>query len=79
MENTLLWRPILILVLMWLAILNTWYWLWGIIILILVVHDLKRGATELIDKLSKNNNPYLYWITCLSWLLIAGMLITHTG
>ena len=72
-------RPFLLLALMWLATLNSWYWLWGIIILILTVTDLQRGYTELIDKISRQNNTFLYWLTCSSWLLIAAILISHTG
>ena len=79
MADKILWRPLLILLLIWLATLNSWYWLWGIIILILTVHDLKQGRTSLIDKLTRHSNPVLYWLSCISWLLIAVLLITHSG
>ena len=65
------WRTIIAIVLMYVAIIMYWEWVWGILFLIWVIPDLFRGVTYFIEPIAKDENPVLYWIIVLTWLLMS--------
>ncbi len=65
------WRTIIALVLMYITILMDWQWAWGILFLIWVIPDLFRGVTYFIEPIEKKENPILYWVIVISWILMS--------
>lgn len=65
------WRTILALILMYLIIIFDWEWMWGILFLIWVIPDLFTGSTYFIEPIHKKENPMLFWIIIISWILMA--------
>lgn len=70
------WRTILGLILVYVATLFNLDWVWGILFLIWVVPDLFSGVTFFIEPISKQDNPFLYWIIVLSWLLMSAYMLS---
>ncbi|WP_353778130.1 hypothetical protein [Winogradskyella sp. 3972H.M.0a.05] len=70
-QSNIKWRTIFAIVLMYIAIVMNWEWVWGILFLIWVVPDLFRGVTYFIEPIAKDENPVLYWIIVLTWLLMS--------
>lgn len=71
MKKSIKWRTITALVLMYIAILMNWEWAWGVLFLFWVIPDIFSGVTYFIEPISKNENPVLYWIIIVSWVLMA--------
>ena len=69
------WKAILGLVLIYLAVGLQLMWLWGVIILCWVIPDLRRGSTHLFELVSKQQNPYTYWLICVTWVIMAVALL----
>ena len=65
------WRTIVALILMYIIIIYDIQWAWGILFLIWVIPDLFRGVTYFIEPIEKDENPILYWIIVVTWLLMA--------
>ncbi len=71
MKKTIKWRTITALVLMYIAILMNWEWAWGILFLFWVIPDIFSGVTYFIEPIIKKENPMLYWVIIVSWILMA--------
>ena len=65
------WRTILGLIFMYIAIWFNWQWAWGILFLLWVIPDLITGVTYFMEPVEKKENPILYWIIILSWILMS--------
>ena len=65
------WRSILGLVLIYLAMWYDWQWVWGVLFIIWVIPDLLSGVTYFMEPIEKKENPILYWIIVVSWLLMS--------
>lgn len=61
-----MWRSILGLIVIYLALLFEVDWLWSVLFLIWVIPDLKSGTTYFIEPLSRRQNPILYWTVVLT-------------
>ena len=70
-HNSIKWRTILGLFLMYIGIWYNWQWVWGVLFLIWVIPDLFSGVTYFIEPISKKENHVLYWIIVVSWLLMS--------
>lgn len=70
-QNSIKWRTIIGLILMYIGMWYDWQWVWGLLFLIWVIPDLKSGVTHFIEPIVKKENPILYWIIVLSWLLMS--------
>ena len=69
--NTIKWRTIIALILMYISIIMDWEWAWGILFIIWVIPDIFRGTTYFIEPIEKKEHPILYWIIICSWILMA--------
>lgn len=69
------WRTIGGLILVYAATLFNLQWAWGIMFLIWVVPDLFTGVTYFMEPISKQENPILYWVIVLSWILMSVLMI----
>lgn len=71
MNNSLKWRTIVALILMYIAIIMGWEWAWGILFLYWVIPDLFTKVTYFVEPIYKKDNPNLYWIIVISWIFMA--------
>ncbi len=69
------WRSILGLIAIYLAMWFNWQWIWGILFLLWVIPDLISGVTYFMDPVTKKDDPILYWVIMLSWLLMCAYSI----
>lgn len=69
--NTFKWRTILGLIFIYLAVWLNWQWAWGILFLLWVIPDIITGVTYFMEPIDKKDNPILYWMIILSWLLMS--------
>lgn len=65
------WRSILGLILIYLAMWFNWQWAWGILFLFWVIPDLNSGVTHFLEPIEKKENPILFWIIIVSWILMS--------
>lgn len=70
-QKSIKWRSILGLLLMYIAMWYNWQWIWGILFLLWVIPDILSGVTYFIEPIEKSENPILYWIIIISWILMA--------
>jgi hypothetical protein len=56
---------------MYIAMFMNWEWAWGILFLFWVIPDIFSGVTYFIEPIEKRQNPILYWIIVVSWILMA--------
>ncbi len=69
------WKSAIFLSLAILSIAMNWTWFWGLLFLVWILPDLKYGETHLIEPLSRFKNPFLYWVTMITWLSLSLYLI----
>lgn len=69
--SSLKWRSILGLILVWVAVWFNLQWVWGVLFLFWIVPDFFTGVTYFIEPVSKYENPILYWMIMISWLLMS--------
>lgn len=65
------WRTVVALILMYIAMFMNWEWAWGILFLFWVIPDIFSGVTYFIEPIEKKQNPILYWVIVVSWILMA--------
>ena len=71
MNETIKWRTLIALVLMYIAILMNWEWAWGVLFMFWVIPNLFSGITYFIEPISKKENPKTYWVIIISWIFMA--------
>lgn len=49
------------------------YWLFGFLFLIWVILDLKNKQTYLLEIIQRSENPILYWLIVLMWLIFSAL------
>ncbi|MGY0219599.1 hypothetical protein ACWJJH_19775 [Endozoicomonadaceae bacterium StTr2] len=73
--NNIKWRALsgtaAVLVACWFQIM----WLWGLIILLLVVPDIRSGHTHFFEPVSRRDNPKTFWFINITWLVLAVCLL----
>ena len=47
-----------------------WFFI-GIALILWVIYDLYSGKVLLHREIRRENEPILYWVTCLLWLAVA--------
>lgn len=71
MKTSLKWRTVVALVLMYIALMMNWEWIWGILFLIWVIPDIYTEVTYFIEPITKKENPTIYWVIIITWILLA--------
>ncbi|MEO1257523.1 MAG: effector binding domain-containing protein [Bacteroidota bacterium] len=70
------WRSILGLIMVYVAVLMDWEWVWGLLFLFWVVPDLFTGITYFMEPIEKKQSPVLYWSVMVSWILMCVYMVT---
>ena len=65
------WRTILGLIFLYIAMWFDLQWAWGLLFLLWVIPDIMTGITYFMEPIDKDENPILYWIIILSWILMS--------
>ena len=71
MKLPLKWRTIIALLLMYVAVVMNWEWMWGILFLVWVIPDMYSEVTYFIEPIYKRENPIIYWVIIVTWVLFA--------
>lgn len=64
------WKSILGIILVMVGMLLDMPILFGALYIIWAISDIKSGEAYILEYVSKEENPVLYWITTLIWLLL---------
>lgn len=65
------WRPFIALIGVYVIFIMGWQWAWGILFLYWVIPDMFRGVTYFIEPVERQNNPFLFWLIVISWILMS--------
>ncbi|MGI9278324.1 MAG: hypothetical protein ACR2PX_01685 [Endozoicomonas sp.] len=66
-------RPAVIcLVVVYVALLLEWCWLWGLMLLLWGLLDLVRQSTWLIIPVARKEFPVVYFAIVITWILLGG-------
>lgn len=64
------WKSILALIVIGIGIYFNWYWIWGMLVIIWALTDLRSRHTYLLENIPRSESPVLYWIVVLMWLFL---------
>ncbi len=59
------------------ATLLDWYWVWGIVFLIWSIRALIERETTLIQDVSLDEAPALFWMLTVLWFSLSILMIAH--
>lgn len=71
-------RTVIGLILLYVAVLLDWQWVWGILFLVWVVPDIFSGITYFIEPVERKTHPFLYWFIIASWLWMSIYMIASS-
>lgn len=74
-QSTHKWRAILGLVIVALAVTTEASWIWGLLFLVWVVPDIRRGTTHFLEFVDRRSNPIVYWLIMITWLTLSIYLL----
>lgn len=69
------WPVILALILIYLAVLLEWNWVWGVLFIFWTIPSLYSGEVHLVQSVTKKDHPVLYWLIILTWIVLSMILI----
>lgn len=70
-ESSFKWRSILGLIMVYVAVWFNLSWVWGILFLLWVFPDISAGVTYFMEPIYRKENPVLYWVIVISWILLS--------
>ena len=59
------------------ATLVEWYWVWGIFFLYWAVLGIVRGEAFVVQTVSRDESPVLFWLISVTWLVLAVLAIFY--
>lgn len=69
------WRAISGLLLVSVAVLFEFHWLWGLLFLLWIIPDLITGSTHFLEHVDRKNNPIVYWLIIATWASLSSYLL----
>lgn len=69
------WKASLALALVYLGILFSWNWVWGVLFLLWTIPALGSGRIHLIEEVDRGSHPVLYWLILATWIFLSLYLI----
>ncbi len=57
------------------ATLVGWYWVWGIFFLYWAVFGIVGGRAFVVQAVSRDESPVLFWLISVTWMILAGLTI----
>ena len=68
-------RAIASLIIIYVATLMNWYWLWGALLLFWAINDLITEQTWLSESVTKRDSPLIYYTIVITWLVFGFYLL----
>ncbi|RMH48613.1 MAG: hypothetical protein D6694_00300 [Gammaproteobacteria bacterium] len=65
------WRTLIALLLIANAVMMDWNWIWGLLFLYWLVLDLIYQETHLVERVTRDENPVLYWVIIFTWFFLS--------
>ena len=69
------WRAISGLAVVAAAILIEVNWIWGLLFLLWVIPDIRRGSTHFLEHVERRKNPVVYWLIISTWVALSVYLM----
>ena len=66
---------IVALVVVYLAVLMGWQWVWGVLFMMWTIPALFTGEVHLIGTIAKKKNPVMFWLILFTWVVLSIYLI----
>ena len=73
------WKALVGLIAVYFAILLELNWFWGIIFLMWILPDIKRGETYFFEAVNRRNNPILFWAIALTWIALSVLMFFYSN
>lgn len=64
---TVKWPTIIAIVVLTIATVMTWYWVWGLLFLYWAVGGVRIGEAFIIETIHREDNPVLFWAITAAW------------
>ena len=71
------WPTIVALGLLLAATAAGWYWIWGVFFLYWAVYGIVTGQAFVIQAITRDENPLLFWLVSLTWVALAVLAIVY--
>lgn len=62
------WKALAGLALIGIGFYMNWYWVWGVLFLLWAIGDIRRQSTHLLEEVTREETPILYWVIITLWL-----------
>ena len=69
------WKTLLPLLLVYLAVLMGWNWVWGVLFIMWTIPALYSGRTNLVEEINREDNPVLFWLIIGTWIVLSIVMI----
>jgi len=69
------WPNILALIVIYIAVLMGWQWVWGVLFIMWTIPALYSREVTIIRPVARSTNPFLYWIIVCTWIGLSLYLI----
>ena len=66
---------VIALVVIYVAVLMGWQWVWGVLFLMWTVPALVSGEVHLISSVRKSESPMLFWAIIVTWIGLSIFLL----
>ncbi|ETW97954.1 MAG: hypothetical protein ETSY1_20735 [Candidatus Entotheonella factor] len=64
------WKTVIALILLLVAIILNWSWVFGILFITWAIADMAAGRVYFVEEITKSANPVLFWTIVTLWLLL---------
>ena len=71
------WPTIVALGLLLAATAAGWYWIWGVFFLYWAVYGIVTGQAFVVQAITREENPLLFWLVSLTWVALAVIAIVY--
>ena len=69
------WLTVLVLIGLLVALTMNWWWPWGLLFLFWTVPAIRMGEVHLIGTIPRDQQPILFWIVTVLWVLLGVAMI----
>lgn len=73
------WKALAGLTGVYLVVLLEQHWAWGIIFLLWILPDIKRGETYFFQAINHRNNPILFWAIAVTWIALSVLMFFYSS
>lgn len=62
------WPTVAALIILTLATVQEWYWVWGLLFVYWGIGGIRSGAAFVVEDISRAENPALFWLISAMWI-----------